>query len=88
MKDHEIRELVNKLTDVAREYGQTQQLRERIARVVKDAVPREKQVARYHCNKCGYVGEDGPLHDRADLVRPVRCDYYAGMIRLVTKESE
>lgn len=31
MKDHEKRELVNAVTKVARDYGQTQQLRERIA---------------------------------------------------------
>ena len=31
MKNHEYRELVNTLTKIAREYGQTQQLRERIA---------------------------------------------------------
>ncbi|MER2626205.1 MAG: hypothetical protein ABTS22_20000 [Accumulibacter sp.] len=31
MKHHERRELVNTLTKIAREYGQTQQLRERIA---------------------------------------------------------
>ena len=31
MKNHERRELVNTLTKIAREYGQTQQLRERIA---------------------------------------------------------
>lgn len=34
MKDHEIRELVNALCAVAREYGQTQQLRERIAGLI------------------------------------------------------
>ncbi len=34
MKDHEIRELVNELTQVARDYGQTQQLRDRIAGII------------------------------------------------------
>jgi hypothetical protein len=34
MKDHEIAQTVNQLRDIAREYGQTQQLRERIAAVV------------------------------------------------------
>lgn len=45
MKNHEYRELVNTLTKIAREYGQTQQLRERIAHalpfdcdVIDDAV--------------------------------------------------
>lgn len=41
MKDHELRELVNALTATAREYAQTQQLRERIARLVLDAVGRD-----------------------------------------------
>lgn len=31
MKDHEIALLINQVRDVAKEYGQTQQLRERIA---------------------------------------------------------
>ncbi len=88
MKDHEIRELVNKLTDVARKYGQTQQLRERIKAVVKDAIPCEKYIEKYYCNKCGYEGEDGPIHDRRDLVRPVRCDYHAGIISLKVREGE
>lgn len=35
MKDHEIRELVNQLRDIAIEYHGTQQLRERIARAVR-----------------------------------------------------
>jgi len=34
MKDHELRELVNKLTDVARKYPQTQQLREQISHLI------------------------------------------------------
>lgn len=34
MKDHEIAQLVNDLTQVAREFGATQQLRERIAAVI------------------------------------------------------
>ena len=39
MKDHEIREFVNELTEVAEQYGQTQQLRERIRGVVFKAIP-------------------------------------------------
>lgn len=49
MKNHEYRELVNTLTKIAREYGQTQQLRERIAHalpfdcdVIDDAVAEER----------------------------------------------
>ncbi|WP_228963518.1 DUF551 domain-containing protein [Klebsiella pneumoniae] len=38
MKDHEIRELVNQLRDIAIEYHGTQQLRERIARAVRAAM--------------------------------------------------
>ncbi|MFW8303609.1 hypothetical protein ACOIDD_27960, partial [Klebsiella pneumoniae] len=38
MKDHEIRELVNQLRDIAIEYHGTQQLRERIARAVRVAM--------------------------------------------------
>lgn len=38
MKDHEIRELVNQLRDIAIEYHGAQQLRERIARAVRAAI--------------------------------------------------
>ena len=38
MKDHEIRELVNQLRDIAIEYHGTQQLRERISRAVRAAM--------------------------------------------------
>ncbi|HGH4643595.1 TPA: hypothetical protein ACJIWE_000720 [Enterobacter roggenkampii] len=38
MKDHQIRELVNKLRDIAVEYHGTQQLRERIARTIRAAM--------------------------------------------------
>ncbi|MDM4417406.1 hypothetical protein [Klebsiella oxytoca] len=38
MKDHEFRELVNQLRDIAIEYHGTQQLRERIARVLRAAM--------------------------------------------------
>ena len=38
MKDHEIRELVNQLRDIAVEYRDTQQLRERIAHIVRSAL--------------------------------------------------
>lgn len=34
MKDHEIAQFVNQLTEVAKRYGQTQQLRDRISHVV------------------------------------------------------
>jgi Protein of unknown function (DUF551). len=38
MKDHQIRELVNELRDIAVEYHGTQQLRERIARTIRSAM--------------------------------------------------
>ena len=38
MKDHEVRELVNELTDTATKYGHMQQLRERIKGVLADKV--------------------------------------------------
>lgn len=38
MKDHEIRELVNELTKIAKEYGNTQQLRQQILGVVLNAL--------------------------------------------------
>jgi len=38
MKHHEIRELVNDLTKIAQDYGQTQQLRDRISRCVLEAL--------------------------------------------------
>jgi len=41
VKPHEIAKLVNELTKVAKQYGQTQQLRERIAYVVVPALQGE-----------------------------------------------
>lgn len=38
LKDHQIRELVNELRDIAIEYHGAQQLRERIARAVRNAL--------------------------------------------------
>lgn len=42
MKDHEIARIVNILRDIAVEYGQTQQLRERIAQVIVPVLKGEK----------------------------------------------
>lgn len=48
MKDHEIAQFINELRDVAVMYGNTQQLRERIATVVKKYV---KEPNKYtNCN--------------------------------------
>lgn len=41
IKDHQIRELVNELRDIAIEHHGTQQLRERIARTVRTAIIHE-----------------------------------------------
>lgn len=38
LKDHQIRELVNELRDIAVQYHGTQQLREKIARAVNNSV--------------------------------------------------
>lgn len=43
MKDHELRELVNALTETAREFAHTDQLRERIAGIVRPAVSRMRE---------------------------------------------
>lgn len=43
MKDHEIAQFINELRDVAVEYGSTQQLRERIATVVKKYINEPRQ---------------------------------------------
>ncbi|WP_244586794.1 hypothetical protein [Escherichia coli] len=46
MKDHQIRELVNELRDIAVEYHGTQQLRERISRTVRAAILNHSESAR------------------------------------------
>ncbi|KTH33821.1 DUF551 domain-containing protein [Klebsiella aerogenes] len=51
LKDHQIRELVNQLRDIAIEYHGTQQLRERIARVLRAAMLRDEPVTT--ANKLG-----------------------------------
>lgn len=57
MKDHEIRELVSELTQVAREYGQTQQLRERIRGVVLPRLAEPHRLCHtWAGNKCRYCG--------------------------------
>lgn len=54
MKDHEIRELVNQLRDIAIKYHGTGQLRERIAHVVRAAMLQTKPV-------CTCPSDDGSL---------------------------
>jgi hypothetical protein len=41
MRDHQIRELVNQLRDIAMEYHGTQQLREKIARTIRSAISQD-----------------------------------------------
>ena len=45
MKDHEKRELVNRLTKIAREYAHTQQLRDRIAREILSSIESDSSFA-------------------------------------------
>ena len=45
MKDHEKRELVNRLTKIAREYAHTQQLRERIAHELLSSIESDSSFA-------------------------------------------
>ncbi|HDR2381669.1 TPA: hypothetical protein QCH91_000048 [Enterobacter roggenkampii] len=49
MKDHQIRELVNELRDIAVEYHGTQQLRERIARTIRAAMLQGGENAESRC---------------------------------------
>lgn len=69
MKDHQTRELVSELRDIAVEYHATQQLRGRIARAVRAAMqgkiePREvvrREHAEWSKSTFGNVGPVGPL---------------------------
>ena len=47
MKDHQIRDLVNELRDIAVEYYGTQQLRERIAKTVRAAMLQGAEQTKY-----------------------------------------
>nr|WP_257625822.1 hypothetical protein [Enterobacter roggenkampii] len=49
MKDHQIRELVNELRDIAVEYHGTQQLRERIARTIRAAMLQGAENVKSRC---------------------------------------
>ncbi len=57
MKDHEKRELINKLRDIAVQFAHTQQLRQRIAEVVLDALAeheKEQEPVAYDVQKALY----------------------------------
>ncbi|HAT3686973.1 DUF551 domain-containing protein [Citrobacter freundii] len=60
MKDHQIRELVNDLRDIAIEYHGTQQLRERIARTVRAAMLQAgnfREIQNSSTNNCREISE-------------------------------
>ena len=62
MKDHEIAALVNELTAVARQYHNTQQLRERIAHIVVPAIRKSQHdTAVDFCAKIDTVGESDSI---------------------------
>jgi hypothetical protein len=68
MKDHEIAAIVNQLRDVAKEYGQTQQLRDRIASLivpVLEATPAEQGAIEKICTliQPNPLGELGPTDE-------------------------
>lgn len=48
MKDHEIAKLVNKLTEIAKTYGQTEQLRCRISEIILDECELGNVFSEYH----------------------------------------
>lgn len=57
MKDHQIRELVNDLRDIAIEYHGAQQLRERIARTVRAATLQAGNHAEQHLDMVDHSGD-------------------------------
>ncbi len=79
LKDHQIRELVNQLRDIAIEYHGTQQLRERIARVLRAAMLQAEPVTT--ANKLGTypVIPDGwklvPVEPNGDMLAAAQDAY-------------
>jgi hypothetical protein len=69
LKDHEIREMVNELTQVAKEYAGTQQLRERISEVVQGTI-RIPKAGEPKMTQCKYGQEQESCHKS-----PMNCDY-------------
>lgn len=67
MKDHQIREQVNDLRDIAVEYHGTQQLRERIARTVRSAMLQAGNHAEQHLDMVDHSGDD---NEKADCKLP------------------
>ena len=68
MKDHQIRELVNELRDIAVEYHGTQQLRERIARTVRAAMLQGAENAESRCTI-----QAAPALDSSPKIAESRC---------------
>jgi hypothetical protein len=67
-QDHEIRELVDRLTAIAKEYGQTQQLRECIAQEIRPFTltkPAESKDAERYRWLAAYLVSNDTLHDDA-----------------------
>lgn len=63
MKDHEIRELVNQLRDIAIKYHGAGQLRERIAHVVRAAMLQENEKGAGASNNCRSNGNVQVMQD-------------------------
>ena len=77
MKDHEVAQLVNGLREIAVEYGQTQQLRERIATYVVPAFYAALKAERARC--CAEIkaaddkaSEDDYMLDSNDCISVIR----------------
>lgn len=71
MKDHEIRELVNQIRDIAIEYHGTQQLRERIAHVIRAAVLQAGNCREYSnssTNNCREIAETSTNRSREHFI--------------------
>lgn len=57
LKDHQIRELVNQLRDIAIEYHGTQQLRERISRVLRASMLQDGNHTEQHLDMVDHFGD-------------------------------
>jgi len=68
VKDHQIRELVNELRDIAVEYHGTQQLRERIARTVRAAMLQGSDNDESRC-----TNQAAPALDSSPKIAESRC---------------
>lgn len=66
MKDHEKRELVNQITQIARDFGCTQQLRGRVAEAVLSAldsvINRERESHAKTCDEWARICDSGKRH--------------------------